>query len=64
MAHGNICNTDYSLYINYFPYLQFCVNIIEDGRSINRNLQCTCKGVNYCIEFIFGQGNHIISVIN
>ena len=64
MVHDTICKTDASSQVKYFPYLQICVNITEDGRSIDRNLQYTCKGVNNYIQFMFCQGNHIISVIN
>jgi len=53
MVHDTICKTDTSSQVNYFPYVQFCVNITVDDLSIDRNLQCTCKSVNDCIEFFF-----------
>jgi len=49
----DICRTDASLRGNYFPYVKSCVNITEDGFSIDRKMQYTFKGVNYCMEFMF-----------
>ena len=48
-----ICKTDASLRVNYFPYVQYCVNITEDGFSIDRKMQYTCKDVTDCMEFVF-----------
>ena len=38
-----ICKSDASLSVNYFLYVQSCVNITEDGFSIDRKMQYTCK---------------------
>jgi hypothetical protein len=43
VVKDNICKNDPSLQVIYFPYVQICVNIIEDGLSMYRNLQYTCK---------------------
>ena len=60
----NICKKDAYLHVNYFPYVQICVKITEDDFSIDRNLECTSKGVNDYIEFMLCSGKYIISVIN
>jgi hypothetical protein len=49
----DICKTDASLRVNYFPYVQSCVNITEDGFSIDRRMQYTCNCVTDCMEFVF-----------
>jgi hypothetical protein len=51
--HDNICKKDASLHVNYFPYVQICVNIPEDGLSVDRNMQYTCEGVKDNVEFMF-----------
>jgi len=53
IAHDIICKRNTSLQVNYFSYLQICVNIFEDIFCIDGNLQYTCKGVNDYIEWVF-----------